>query len=180
MEKEQIEKKPLDGEIKTGEKEDKKNKKDKDVVEVKKEVLEKLLERVDSLEKRNEILTEAADKGRLSRVEQLRNQGKLVKSVFINTYNEKIIVGWKKIKDDVYKDQEGRLHEDQVVGLIFEGEDEVGTELDIRSFVRLLVKIPAEVIEESKDRDGNTNFVVIIKDGKNKGKQLKIDSKFIN
>ena len=148
----------------------------KNVVEVDAETLEKLLKTVEAQGKKIEILTEVADKNRLSRVEEMRAQGKLVKKVNLNTYDGKIIIGWKKVKDDVYMDQQGRLHEEQIVGLVFQGEKEPGKEMDVRSFTRLIVKIPAEVLEESKDKDGNTNFLVQTADGR----EIKIDSKFIN
>ena len=150
--------------------------KEKEMVQVPKDVLQTLLTRVEKVENDNQILREVADKNRLGRVEEMRAQGKLVKSVNLNTFEGKIIVGWRKIKDDVYLDTQGRLHEDQVVGLIFQGETEVGKEMDIRSFGRLLVKIPAEVIEEGKDKEGNINFTVQTKDGR----EVKIDSKFVN
>ena len=148
----------------------------KEKVEVPKDVLQTLLNRVEKLENDNQILREVADKNRLGRVEEMRAQGKLVKSVNLNTFEGKIIVGWKKIKDDVYIDQQGRLHEEQIVGLIYQGETEVGKEMDMRSFGRLLVKVPAEVIEEGKDKEGNINFTVQTKDGR----EVKIDSKFVN
>lgn len=158
-------------------KEEKKDEKKKGkTVEVDADVLDRILKTVESQGEKIKILTEVADKNRLTRVEEMRAQGKLVKKVKLNTYEGKIIIGWKKIKDDVWIDQEGRLHEDQIVGLVFEGEKEVGKELDVRSFSRLIVKVPVEVLEESKDRDGNTNFLVRTEDGR----EIKIDSNFIN
>lgn len=154
---------------------DKKEEKKK-VVQVEKDVLERILGTIEKQGEEIKILREVADKNRLTRVEELRAQGKLVKRVGINTFEGKIIVGWKKIKDDVYMDQQGRLHEDQIVGLFFENDKEVGHEMDVRSFSRLIIKVPVEVLEETKDRDGNTNFVVEMKDGK----QLKIDARFVN
>ena len=147
-----------------------------ETISVPKSTLEGIVKRMEKLESDNEILKEVADKNRLSRVEELRKQGKLVKSVNLSTFEGKIVIGWKKIRDDVYIDEKGRLHEDQFVGLIFNGETEVGKELDIRSFSRLLIKIPAEVVEEGKDKDGNINFTVMTKDGQ----EIKIDSKFVN
>ena len=153
-----------------------KKEKGKNTVEVEKDVLERILKTIESQGEKIKILTEVADKNRLTRVEELRSQGKLVKKVFLNTFDGKIIIGWKKIKDDVYTDQEGRLHEDQVVGLIFHKEKEVGKEMDIRSFSRLIVKVPVEVVEEGKDKEGNINFTVQTEDGQ----EIKIDSRFIN
>ena len=148
----------------------------KKTVEVDSDMLQKVLARVEKLEDDNKILREVADKNRLGRVEELRAQGKLVKSVNLNVFEGKIVVAWKTIRNDVYQDTKGILHEDQVVGLIFEGETGVGKEIDIRAFARLMVKVSTEVIEEGKDKDGNINFTVLTKDGR----QIKIDSKFIN
>lgn len=162
-------------------------------IEVDAETLQKVLDKVEKQEKEIEILREVADKNRLGRVEELRLQGKLVKSVNLNTLNGKIIMGWKKIKDDVYIDQQGRLHEEQIVGLIFLDDDTgkpqtiknnetglletfIGKEIDIRSFSRLVTKIAVEVIEEGKDKEGNVNFTIQTKDGR----EIKIDSKFVN
>ena len=152
------------------------DKKKKNTVEVDAEVLEKLLKTVEAYGKKIEILTEVADKNRLTRVEEMRAQGKLVKKVNLNTFEGKVIIGWKKIKDDVHIDQQGRLHEEQIIGLVFEGETTVGKEMDLRSFARLIVKVPCEVLEEGKDKEGNTNFVIQKADGK----EIKIDAKFIN
>jgi len=162
---------PLDQ--KEEKKEDKKKGK---TVEVDSDVLERLLTTVENQGKKIEILTEVADKSRLNRVEEMRSQGKLVKKVNLNMYDNKVVIGWTKVKDDVYMDHEGRLHEDQIVGLIFKGETKVSKELDVRSFSRLITKVAVEVIEESKDRDGNTNLVVQTPDGE----EIKIDARFIN
>lgn len=145
-------------------------------IEVDEDVLRDVLNKVEAQGKEIEVLREVADKNRLGRVEELRAQGKLVKSVRLNVFDGKVIIGWKKIRDDVYLDEKSRLHEDQVVGLFFEGETVVGHELDIRSFSRLITKVAVEVIEEGKDKDGNVNFTVQTKDGRT----IKIDSKFVN
>jgi len=76
--------------------------KDKEVVEIPKTTLEKLLSRVEALEKDNEVLKEVADKDKLIRIEKLRAGGKLVKTVNLNVHHNKIVIGWSKVKDDVY------------------------------------------------------------------------------
>lgn len=164
------------GSVTTNSVTEKKDDKDKKTVEVEAEVLDRILKTIETQGEKIKILTEVADKNRLNRVEEMRAQGKLVKKVNLNTYDKKIIMAWKTIKDDVYMDNEGRLHEDQIIGLYFRGEKEMGKQLDVRSFSRLIVKIPVEVIEESKDRDGNTNFTVQTGDGE----EIKIDARFIN
>ena len=144
-------------------------------VEVDAEVLEKLLNRVEKVEEDNKVLREAADQGRLSRIEQLRAAGKLVKSAKVNFLNNKAVVGWHKVKDDVYFDQEGRLHETQVVRVFYEGDDK-GEELDYRFFARNMHKVEGEVISESKDKDGNINYTIQLDDGR----EFTLDVRFIN
>ena len=110
----------------------------------------------------------------------MRGEGKLIKKVRLNLMNGKVVVGWTKGKDEVYFDEQGRLHETQTIKLYYYGgedkEPSMSKELDYRSFHRIKVQEEVEVIEESKDKDGNTNFVVVRDDGS----EIKIDSRFIN
>lgn len=145
-------------------------------IEVDSETLQTVLDRVAKLEQDNQILREASDQKRLSRVEEMRLQGKLVKTVKLNTIDGQIIVGWKTVKDDVYFDAEGRLHETQVYDIYFFDKTIEPKQVDIRGFNRLITKVDAEVLEEGKDRDGNTNFTVMTKDGR----EIKLDAKFVN
>ena len=163
-------------------KEEKKDKKDKNSLKdneiaVSKDLMDKLLKRLD-------ILEEAADKGRLERVTALKNQSKnLIKKVSLSTYDGRVIIGWKSIKDDVFFDREGKLHEDQVVAVYFhngkkdsEGKLIPEAELSIQSFARLTKKLECEIVSESKDREGNTTLVVVDKDGR----EITIGLDFIN
>lgn len=149
-----------------------------DEVVVDKSILEKLLSRVDRLEEDNEILRGAADKGRLSRIESLRAQGKLVKTAKVNFLDNKAVVGWSKVKDDVYFDSEGKLHETQIVKVYLDGKDgeKETRELDYRTFSRTMQKVEGEVISESSDKDGNVSCTIQLKDGR----EYKIDVLFIN
>ena len=155
---------------------EKKSKNGKKMIEVEEDALKSILAKQEKMENEISILRQASDKTRLSRVEELRSQGKLIKKVKLNVYDGKVIIGWRKIKDDVYMDHEGRLHEDQIIGIIYEGEKDICKELDLRAFTRLVTKIDVEVLEESKDRDGNTNLLVQTSDGR----EIKIDINFIN
>lgn len=156
---------------------DKKDKKAGETVEVSKDVLEKLLERLD-------VLEEAADKGRFERVSALRNQNnKLVKKVNLSAYQGRVVIGWKSVRDDVFFDREGKLHEDQVVALYFHDgkKDKDGklipeAEISIQSFARLTKKHECEVLSESKDQNGNIALTVQDKEGR----KIDIGLDFIN
>jgi len=84
--------------------------KKKETVEVDKDVLQRILETVEKKGEKIKILTEVADKNRLTRVEELRAQGKLAKKVKLNYFQGKLIIGWAKVKDDVYIDSQGRIN----------------------------------------------------------------------
>lgn len=148
--------------------------KQKDVVEVPKSTLEKLLSRVEVLEKDNEILKEVADKDKLIRIEKLRAGGKLVKTVNLNVHHGKIVIGWSKVKDDVYFDEQGRLHEEQVILVHYL--DGSKSEMDYRAFSRMKEPLKGEVISETKDSDGHTNIKVQLADGR----EINIDIVFVN
>lgn len=143
-------------------------------IPVPKSTLEKLLARVETLEKDNELLKEVADKDKLNRIALMRAGGKLIKTVRLNTINNKIIIGWAKVKDDVYFDEQGRLHEEQIIMVFYEDGDK--TQLDYRAFSRLRATVSGEVIAETKDNDGNTNYKIQLPDGH----EINIDVKFVN
>ena len=143
-------------------------------VSVDAKVLNKVLARLEKVEEDNEILRQAADVGRISRIEGMRAEGKLVKSAKVNFLDGQAVLGWAKVKDDVYFDQEGKLHETQIVKVVLE--DETETEMDYRTFYRTITKQEGEVISENKDKDGNMNYVIQMKDGR----EYTLDVLFVN
>lgn len=154
----------------------KKEKTDEEMVTVSAKTLQSILSKIEVLEK-------AADRGRFEKANSEKNPQKITKSVNLATYQGRIVSGWRILRDDVWFDHEGKLHEDQIVALFFHKgkKDENGVpvpekELNVQSFARLLKRLPAEVIEESKDRNGNINLTVITKEGE----EIKIDNNFVN
>jgi len=143
-------------------------------VSVPKSLLEKLVSTVEKQTEQISILTEAADKNKLSEVERRRNSGKLVKSVRISSFRGKIIVGWRRTKDEVYFDAEGRLVEKQEIELVFE--DKSKEVVTMRQFSNEISALKAEVLRESRDNEGNIFYVVAFEDGK----ELEISQTFIN
>lgn len=147
---------------------------DDEKVEIPKKTLDLLLEKIGKLEKDVEVALEAGDKGKIARIIELRAQGKLIKSVNVSVIDGKIIVGWVRVKDDVYFDENGRMHESQIINVYFN--DKTNKELDYRMFSRMKSLLPADVIRESKDSDGNYNLHIMLADGQ----ELDIDPKFVN
>lgn len=146
----------------------------KDIVEIPKDVLEKLLkgvEELDSLKGKIKDLEGAADINRLSRIQEARNSGKLVKKAGIRVYNDKHVLGWKTLKNDSYYDSSlGKIIEDQVIQLFLddgEGKEPVMSD-PIRQldFGRITKKDEGEVIKESKDENGAVSFSVRLPSGR--------------
>jgi len=143
-------------------------------VEIDPDVLERLLARVEGLEGRTEDLTAAADVGRLARIQALRAQGKLVKNANLSVYRGKIVLGWKTVKDDVWVDKNGVIHEDQRIELYLDGGlDAAGKqlieksdEISISESTRLLTKEEGEVVSERKDEDGQLFYTIQMKTGR--------------
>ena len=158
--------------------------KEKRMVQVDAETLEKLVAGYEKMEQKVEDLTKAADVGRLARIEQLRNQGKLVKSAKVSVYSGKVVLAWVSVKDDIFFDDQGRLHEDQQVELILDGglddNGKIITErtkpMSYREFARLITKADCEVVRESKDKDGVTFFTLL----HSSGREYELPISFIN
>lgn len=148
--------------------EEKKEKKKE--VKVDSEILQKLVDKLEKQEQQIKDLEASADLGRLQRIQGLRNQGKLVKKAKISIYNGKYVLGWAKVKDDVYFGEDGRLHEEQTVELILdngEGKEPIKSDvISYRTFSRLCQKEEGEVIKESKDSDGQTFFTLQLAQGR--------------
>lgn len=141
----------------------------KKTVEVDAETLTKLVSGYEALQQKVTDLEGAADVGRLARIQAARNDGKLVKKAKVNFYNGKYVVGWVSVKDDVYFDEQGKVHEDQQVKLFLnEGKGKEPSEtapMSYRQFSRLTTRVEGEVIKESKDVDGAMSFTVLLPDG---------------
>jgi hypothetical protein len=86
----------------------------KDTVELKKTTLDALMKRLETLEKEQKQLLEVQDRRTKSKIEELRRAGKLVKNVKLRSLENKSVIGWKTIEDDVYF-SDGRLIEKQTV-----------------------------------------------------------------
>ena len=160
---------------------EKEEKQKRKMVEVPEDVLQKIIDKqeaqekeMEKLKKDNEILREVADKGRLNRADQLRADGKIMKMVRLYKIGDLYVVGWKRIKDEVYTDERGVIHEDQVVEYYFnQGEPQQMSDV---KFSRNQRQEKCEVISETKDKDGKITYTVLTP----KGQKLSIDITFIN
>jgi len=85
-------------------------------VTVEKSKLDSILEKVEKQSKQIKMLTEVADKARLHKFESA-NQDFSQKIVSVSTYQGKIIVGWKTVKDEMYQNAKGQWVEDQQIAI---------------------------------------------------------------
>jgi len=137
-------------------------------VEIDTDVLRRLVATVESQKQDIDDLKSAADVGRMSRILQERESGKLVKNAKVSMWEGKIVVGWVGAGDDVFFDEQGRLHEDQKVCLFLhnsEGEPDKTDPISYREFARVTTKVEGEVVKESKSSDGQVFFTVLLDDG---------------
>lgn len=144
-----------------------------ETVAVPKATFDKLLSTLEKQGKDIEVLREAADKGRLTHVEQMRNKGKLVKNAFLSKMDGKIILGWRAVKDQVYF-EDNKLVENQIIEVIFA--DQSNKQVSLRQFNTLVEKVKGEVIKESKELDGAIYFTLLMEDGE----KHEVNIKFIN
>lgn len=149
------------------------SKKEKNTVEVDASVLETLLQKVADLEKGQKELESTSSQDQIRKIEALRASGKLVKAVKIRRFENKLVTGWKMVKDEVWV-ADGKLHEEQIFKVFFEdGKDK---EVGQIQFTRGCLYESFEVIKEGKTNSGEVEFTVILPDGK----ELVINNKYVN
>lgn len=152
-------------------------------VEVDKQTLDRILDRLESLEtdvkkkdQQIEMLTEVADKGRLARYQEQNNEGALIKNARIAFWNDLPVLAWKKEVDEVGF-REGRMVVNQKTRIYLDsGKDGVTEEVvDFLYFVQNVKSKEGEVTEEAATKSG-TQWTVELKDGR----KIKVDIRFIN
>lgn len=152
---------------------------EKETVEISKKDLAELFNRLDSQAKDIDMLYKASDKNRLARA-QGEGGEVLIKKVRVWTWDntDKIVVGTSLVtnRSEVIL---GKWVEDQNIVVVFE--DGTTETVPYLQFIRkTLNKIPAEITATSKSLDNNRKEVVIHTVMLPNGKELKINSSFVN
>ncbi len=146
------------------------------------EAIRNLLDKVKELEKDRDMLLQVADKKQMSIYYQ-RNKGKIPSRVMLRTImnasrgEEKVIIGWKTIEDEVYVDPNTmRWTEKQKVSLIYE--DGTSEDFHLMDYVRKYKQVEAEVRSRMVDEvTGNVTLKVVRLDN---GKEYTIGENYIN
>jgi Tfp pilus assembly protein PilX len=144
-------------------------------------VLKDILDRMENYQVQISELKEAqkeyeqtASQDQILKIEKIRATGKWVKSIRLNYYNNNLVVEWKSTADDVYIDTTGKEIAIQKTMLTYEsGKTEEVTQVDL---ARKKMQRQYEVIKEGRDTEGRMLYTVMMEGGK----QLEIDSRFIN
>lgn len=144
-----------------------------DTVELKKTTLDALMERLSKLEQEQKELLAVQDRRTKSKIEELRRSGKLVKNVKLRSLENKMVVGWKTMEDEVYF-SDGRLIEKQNIEAWLE--DGTKKILSMRQWASLPTYNECEVVKESRDEDGN----IILTIRGDEGKQLEVNVIYVN
>lgn len=148
-------------------------------------ILKEIQEELAKLKKDNELLLQIADKKALGLYyskHQKRLPGRLNYRVMPvskddGTIEKKMVVAWKTLKDEVYRDAKtNRWVEDQVVKLIFED----GTSLDmpLMNWYRQYELKPATVI--SKSTNETTGMVSLKIKRDEDGKEVELNVLYVN
>lgn len=153
-------------------------------VEVKRDTLEALLARVETLEKASQekdnkisMLESVADVNRIARWES-QNGKRIVPKARVTFWEGQPVVGWKTVKDEV------RLVGNQVIAnqvIKIYTQDPEGNvkeaDLDYVQFQRSCQSSTGEVVsKEDSVEDGNTYYSIVMPDGR----KIRLDIRFIN
>ena len=128
------------------------------------------------------MLETVADKGRMF---NYRNQRATKKPMKINlaTYENKVLVGWKTVKDILVKNPTTGLTvgEEQEFELLFLDKDDKITKELIRGYprfsdIRYSERINAEIVGKTEDAEGKVTFDIVLPDGR----EIKMAEQFVN
>jgi len=152
-----------------------------DKVLIEKSFLEDIRKTIDELKADNAMLKSVADRGRMSEFYQ-RNKTTVPDQIKLRAIDdrvndeevEKIILGWRMVKDDVYIDGP-RVIENQIIQLVLE--DGSTKELSYRDFVRLYKTVQCSKIGDRTEADGS--LIVKLERNDNK-KQYEVAIAFVN
>jgi len=150
-----------------------------DVVEIKREDLNNLISKLDKLSKDQELLFKAADKNRLAKAQDLEGEN-LIKQCKISTWADtgKLIIGWKLITNKV-EIVMGRWMEDQSVVIVLDGGETMTVPL-LEFYRNILIKEEADIIARTEKVDDNKKKAIFFTLQLNSGRELEINSVFIN
>lgn len=148
-----------------------------------------LAAKIEALEKKDEanqkelkMLRDVADKGRILNYES-KTAGKRSITVHLSTYDGKIVVGWRTLKDILIKNPTTGLTvgEEQEYELLLLNRDESVEKMTVKGYprfseIRYTERIEARVVGRKEDEQGNFIFNIQLPDDR----VIDLDPRFIN
>lgn len=156
---------------------DKVEEKDEGLVTVSKDQLAMFMNKLSKLEKDNEMLKQVADKTRMATY-AAQNKEKMPVIVRLRSFEGKVVVGWRTMKNECYKNAQGKWVEDQTVILMFE--DGTSTkEIPLLYWIKNYQShIEAKVISTTQEQDtGETIYKIVRLDNE---EEYTIAAKYLN
>lgn len=152
-----------------------------DTVEVKKDVLNQILDTLKRQESEIERLQYAADKGRLAKFNE-KNQTEPIKRVSVNYLNNQIVMAWTSMTaNEVYKDfRTGAWHEKLESKVILADGTEVA--IPYEQFINLPY-LECDVVDRMKSDSEKITYKLVVTEGQPgipAGYEFTIDGTFIN
>lgn len=141
----------------------------------------------EDVQKQLKMLVAVADKGRVFNYESANTEKKPLR-VKLSLYQEKVIVGWKTLKDELIKHPttgktvgEQQEYELMLLGKDENGEYNVDSKVTVNGYpsfseARYTERIEVEVVGKKEDYKGEIEFDVVLPDGK----KLALNSRFVN
>ncbi len=147
-----------------------------EMVKVPRTFFQDLQRQIAELKKSNDMLLSVADKKSIALFYQ-RNQGELPKEVKLRVMGDKVIVGWRTTRDEVYQDPVTRVwREYQDVELVLE--DGTTISMALLDFNRKFTYVTCRRTGIVKNEEtGDEAFTLIRLDN---GKEYTIGSQFVN
>ena len=142
-------------------------------VEVDVDVLKNLLDKVAVLEEKTNQIEQTSSQDQIRKIEALRAQGKLVKSVKVRRFDGGLVLGWKTLRDNVWV-ADGKLHEEQDIEVYMD--DGTKKETTLLRFGRTVQYESYEVLKEARTGAGEIEFTLMLPDGR----ELVVNSKYVN
>lgn len=144
----------------------------KDIVEVERGELVKILKKMEENEKEIKMLKEVADKGRLAHW-QSTHEKESPKIYRLTTHDDKVVLGWKMVTNQVWKDSNGEWQEKQEIQLSLDNGEKVI--LSYPEFITKTHKIEARLVGSSQK--GSITFLELETAS---GEKYVVDSTFVN
>lgn len=140
------------------------------------EKMDKVLDENNSLRETVKMLEAVSDKARLAHFQE-QKKGPIIKKARVSFWDDKPIIGWSKIKDEVgYLN--GRLVVNQQIRIFIEeevGKTPVAKDLEYLYWVQNVQAKEGE-IKKKIENDGRVMYTVVMEDGR----EITLDIVFIN